>query len=93
MSKYYKANVTDLGTKVRNRKSDKLFSKGRTGSAETITRTQIDRLPTINRSIQDFTRLTPSANGSSFAGRSSSYNNLTVNGASFSAHGSVKFCD
>ncbi len=68
---------------VAGRRSDKLFSKGRTGSAETITRTQIDRLPTINRSIQDYTRLTPSANGSSFGGRSSSYNNLTVNGASF----------
>lgn len=68
---------------VAARRSDKLFSKSRTGSAETITRAQIDRLPTINRSIQDYTRLTPSANGSSFGGRSSSYNNLTVNGASF----------
>ena len=64
-------------------KNDKLFSKSRTGSAEVISRQQIDRLPTTNRSLQDFTRLTPTANGSSFAGRSSSYNNLTVNGASF----------
>jgi hypothetical protein len=64
-------------------KSDKVFSKSRTGSAEIISRQQIDRLPTTNRSIQDFIRLTPTANGSSFAGRSSSYNNLTVNGASF----------
>lgn len=65
------------------RRSDKVFNKGRTGSVEVINRQQIDRLPTINRSIQDFTRLTPTANGSSFAGRSNSYNNLTVNGASF----------
>lgn len=64
-------------------RSDRVFSRSRTGSAEIINRTQIDRLPTINRSLQDFTRLTPSANGSSFAGRSSSYNNLTVNGAAF----------
>ncbi len=64
-------------------RSDKVFSKSRTGSAEVISRQQIDRLPSANRSLQDFTRLTPTANGSSFAGRSNSYNNLTVNGASF----------
>lgn len=72
---------------ITSNKSDKVFSKSRTGASETINRQQIDRLPTTNRSIQDFTRLTPTANtnviGSSFAGKSSSYNNLTVNGASF----------
>jgi hypothetical protein len=68
---------------VATRRSDKVFSKSRTGSAEIINRQQLDRLPTINRSIQDFTRLTPTANGLGFAGKSSSYNNLTVNGASF----------
>lgn len=70
-------------------RSDKVFNKARTGSAEFINRQQMDRLPTINRSINDFTRLTPTANSnatygtSSFAGRANSYNNLTVNGASF----------
>ncbi|HVF97284.1 MAG TPA: carboxypeptidase regulatory-like domain-containing protein, partial [Flavisolibacter sp.] len=64
-------------------RSDRVFSRSRTGAAEIISRTQIDRLPTINRSLQDFTRLTPSANGNSFGGRSSSANNLTVNGAAF----------
>jgi hypothetical protein len=72
---------------VSTTRSDRVFSRSRTGSAEIITRQQLDRLPTINRSIQDFTRLTPTANttgvGSSFGGRSGSYNNLTVNGASF----------
>ena len=68
---------------VTGRKSDKVFSKSRTGSAEIITRQQIDLLPTTSRSIQDYTRLTPTANGSSFGGRSSAFNNLTVNGASF----------
>ncbi len=62
---------------------DKLFNSSRTGARETITRTQIDRLPTINRSLQDYTKLTPSANGNSFGGRSSSYNNVTVDGALF----------
>jgi hypothetical protein len=70
-------------------KSDKVFNRSRTGSAEVVNRQQIERLPTINRSINDLTRLTPTANSnatygtSSFGGRANSYNNLTVNGASF----------
>ncbi|MDQ6609256.1 MAG: Plug and carboxypeptidase regulatory-like domain-containing protein, partial [Bacteroidota bacterium] len=68
---------------VATTRSDKVFSRSRTGSSEVITRSQIERLPTVSRSLQDYTRLTPSANGNSFAGRSSSFNNLTVNGASF----------
>lgn len=74
---------------VESRRSDKVFNKNRTGSAEVINRQQIERLPTFNRSINDLTRLTPTANSnvvygtSSFAGRNNSYNNLTVNGASF----------
>lgn len=75
------SNLTEIV--VTGRRSDKVFSRSRTGSSEVITRQQIDRLPSANRSIQDFTRLTPTANGTSFAGRSNSYNNLTVNGASF----------
>jgi len=78
------ANTSNLSeVVVTGYRSDKVFSRSRTGSAEIITRQQIDRLPTTNRSIADYTRLTPTANGNSFAGRSSAFNNLTVNGASF----------
>lgn len=82
-------STTLQGVTVSSARPDKVFNKSRTGSAEVISRQQIERLPTINRSINDFTRLTPTANSnatygtSSFAGRSNSYNNLTVNGASF----------
>ncbi|MHB1176854.1 MAG: TonB-dependent receptor, partial [Daejeonella sp.] len=62
---------------------DKVFNSSRTGARETVTRAQIERLPTINRSLQDYTKLTPSANGSSFGGRSGSYNSVTVDGALF----------
>jgi hypothetical protein len=62
---------------------DKVFNSSRTGARETVTRSQIERLPTIGRSLSDYTKLTPSANGSSFGGRSSSYNNVTVDGALF----------
>ena len=66
-----------------SRKSDKVFSNSRTGSQEIISRVQIERLPTINRSFQDFTKLTPSSNGLSFGGVNAAYNNLTVDGANF----------
>ncbi|MGC4103044.1 TonB-dependent receptor [Ferruginibacter sp.] len=68
---------------VATRRQDKIFSNNRTGSQEVINRTQIERLPTINRSLQDFTKLEPTSNGLSFGGRSNQYNNVTVDGANF----------
>lgn len=61
----------------------KVINASRTGARETVNNAQITGLPTINRSLSDFTKLTPSANGLSFGGRSSQYNNLTVDGALF----------
>lgn len=64
----------------------KVINSSRTGARETITRAQIDALPTINRSLSDFTKLTPSASSTSalsFGGRSSQFNNITVDGALF----------
>lgn len=60
-----------------------VMSGDRTGAATNIAREQLERMPTVNRSFADFTRLTPQANGNSFAGRSGSFNNLTVDGAAF----------
>ncbi|MEO6718752.1 MAG: TonB-dependent receptor, partial [Ferruginibacter sp.] len=68
---------------VAGKKQDNVFNNNRTGSQEIINRTQIERLPTINRSLQDFTKLEPSANGLNIGGRSSQYNNVTVDGANF----------
>ena len=68
---------------VTAKRQDKVFNSGHTGSQELISRSQIERLPTINRSLQDFTKLTPSANGQSFGGRNNLYNNITVDGANF----------
>jgi hypothetical protein len=61
----------------------KVINSSRTGARETVNRAQIEGLPTVNRSLSDFTKLTPSANGLSFGGRSSLYNNITVDGALF----------
>ncbi|MFT3844693.1 MAG: carboxypeptidase regulatory-like domain-containing protein [Lacibacter sp.] len=59
----------------RKRASDK------SGVSTNVGQAQITTLPTISRSITDFTRLTPQANGNSFAGRDGRFNNLTVDGA------------
>ncbi|WP_236652685.1 TonB-dependent receptor [Chitinophaga vietnamensis] len=68
---------------VKSAAQNKVINKGRTGSQEVITRSQLDRLPTVSRSMADFTKLAPSANGLSFGGRSNQYNNITVDGANF----------
>src|SRR5690349_14282819 len=64
-------------------KQNKVFSTSHVGSQEIINRTQIERLPTINRSLQDFTKLEPTSNGMNIGGRSNQYNNMTVDGANF----------
>lgn len=76
-------NSTALKEVVVKGAPGKVINSSRTGARETISRTQIDNLPTINRSLTDFTKLTPSANGLNFGGRSSTYNNITVDGALF----------
>ncbi len=65
----------------------KIFDNKRTGASTNITSRQLRQLPTISRSADDFTRLTPSAsatfNGTSFAGRNGQYNNYSLDGAVF----------
>lgn len=54
------------------------------GTVTNVSKRQLNTLPTINRSITDFTKLSPYAGGSSsFAGRDGRYNNITIDGASF----------
>ncbi|MDR1562465.1 MAG: carboxypeptidase regulatory-like domain-containing protein [Dysgonamonadaceae bacterium] len=62
---------------------DPAFSTNRTGAQEIITREEMDKLPTINRSLNDFTKLTPMSIDNNFGGVSYRYNNITVDGASF----------
>ena len=56
-------------------------ARRKTGAATSISREQIAALPTLSRSIQDYTRLTPQANGNSFGGASNRFNNITIDGA------------
>lgn len=55
----------------------------KSGAATNVGLKQIQELPQSNRSITEFTRLTPQANGNSFAGRDARYNNLQIDGANF----------
>ncbi len=60
-----------------------VLNRDRTGAAMNISSREINSLPTISRSITDFTRMTPQANGNSFAGRDGRFNTITVDGAAF----------
>lgn len=53
----------------------------RTGVGTSIGHEQLERLPTLSRSLQDFIRYSPQANGNSLAGTNYRYNNLSIDGA------------
>ncbi len=56
-------------------------SLGKTGASTILNSREIATLPSLSRSITDFTRLTPQANGNNFSGRDGRLNNLQVDGA------------
>ena len=70
--------ITVTGTRARN-----LISKERKGTSTNINRRVLASLPTLNRSITDFTKLTPQANGTSFAGQDNRFINFTIDGSIF----------
>jgi hypothetical protein len=57
-----------------------IINSDRTGASLNLNSDRINSLPTVNRSINDFTRLTPQSNGTSFAGTSNRFNNYTIDG-------------
>ncbi|MBW4361452.1 TonB-dependent receptor [Flavobacterium taihuense] len=63
--------------------NSKVFQNSKTGAETTIGRKELATLPSISRSVQDFTRLEPTASGGSFGGRNAQYNNYSLNGAVF----------
>lgn len=61
-------------------KIDRVFNSGRTGAVTNLDNQTINKMPTINRSINDYTRMNPQSNGTSFAGRDNRFNNYTIDG-------------
>ena len=52
-----------------------------TGSSTQISTEAIELMPTLNRSLNDYVRLTPQSNGSSFAGTNNRFNAIYIDGA------------
>ena len=60
------------------------FGTSKTGASTNISTEQMALLPSINRSLNDFTRLSPySGADNSFGGRDGRLNNVTIDGANF----------
>lgn len=76
-------NTVEIGEVIALGSKNQKFSSNRTGAQEVFTNESIEKLPTINRSLSDFTKLTPMNSGGNFGGTSYRYNNVTVDGASF----------
>jgi hypothetical protein len=86
-------NTTDLQFQLRESgtqleeveiTSSSLFNADRTGAASNINNRTIQSIPTINRGLRDFTKLSPLAstagNGTSFAGSNNRYNQFAIDG-------------
>jgi hypothetical protein len=67
---------------VTGRKND-LLGSNRLGAVTNLNKGLINSLPSISRSINDFSRLTPQANGTSIGGGNYRQNNITIDGADF----------
>lgn len=82
----YSLNVTlhessELLGEVTVTASKSKFSAEKTGATTNISSEQLTTLPSINRSISDFTRISPYASGNSFGGRDGRSNSFTIDGA------------
>ncbi|QKJ32578.1 TonB-dependent receptor [Mucilaginibacter mali] len=53
----------------------------KTGASTRINPNQLRTMPSLSRSLQDLTRLTPQSNNNSFQGTNYRYNNVTLDGA------------
>lgn len=61
--------------------ADAVIQADRTGAKQNIGTAQIESMPTIARSIQDFTKLSPQVVGNSAGGANFRYNNIQIDGA------------
>ncbi|MGB4776685.1 MAG: TonB-dependent receptor [Daejeonella sp.] len=68
---------------VRSTNPNSILNANRKGATTNISRVQIQTLPSITRSVNDLTRLTPQANGTSVGGGNYRSNNFTVDGSNF----------
>jgi len=75
------ANLSEVA--IVGSRPNTILNSSKAGTSTIITKQQIQSLPTISRSVNDLTRLTPQANGTSIGGGNYRSNNFTVDGANF----------
>ncbi|MGC4104005.1 TonB-dependent receptor [Ferruginibacter sp.] len=80
------ANTMDIRLAEATNTMENVVVKSKNGSAKTnanvqISQNQIRNIPSLNRSLQDITKITPQSNNNSFAGTNFRYNNVTIDGA------------
>lgn len=74
--------ATELAAVVVAGTGSGIAARRKTGASTNISNQQINSLPTLSRSIGDYTRLTPQATGNnSFGGMNNRFNNITIDGA------------
>lgn len=73
------SDITVIGEK------NAILSSSRTGAGQNISEKNIEYVPTISRSFQEFAKLSPqvSGNSSSIANRSNRYNNIQIDGTQY----------
>lgn len=80
------ANVTSKDVKLQEVviSSNKVFNASRTGASTNVSSKELNTMPTISRSLNDFTRLSPqvtvSGSSISVAGINNRYNNFQIDG-------------
>ncbi|HRI00459.1 MAG TPA: carboxypeptidase regulatory-like domain-containing protein [Saprospiraceae bacterium] len=95
----FRANISlseesvSLGEVVVSSEKNAIMNSENTGASTNIQREQLEAMPTLSRSLNDFLRMTPQSRSSSvasttggstsFAGQDSRYNNLTIDGSIF----------
>ena len=81
---FLKESASTLDEIVIKVKDDsKIAAKDKNGPVTSIGKNELEALPSITRSAEDFYRLEPSASGNSFGGRNDQYNNFSLNGTIF----------
>lgn len=76
----FELQTTELDEIVVQAEGNDQFGSKRKGAETNIKEEQINRLPSLNRSLQDMTRLTPQSGANSYAGSNYRYNNLSIDG-------------
>ena len=78
-------DIVQMGEVIVVGKPDNTFNSARTGANTSVTQQNMVQMPSIARSLNDFTRLTPQATttsgGVSLAGSNNRYNNFQIDGA------------